>query len=232
VKLNVLLFASALALAATAAHAAPQFVNGDFEDVSIAVPFEAMTPANTPGWTILDGGGAGVPRLYLNQASGGFAGYANSGRQFAVLTAIPNEGFFSAVEQTVGGFTIGETYRLVGEFSRELVHGTDRIDVTLTGAVGGGSFQEITSPADENSLNDNAAYANWINLDTTFVPTSTSVTFHFQSGNVGGQGSVGLDALQIISPAGAAPEPGAWALMLGGFGLAGAALRRRRALAA
>jgi hypothetical protein len=30
----------------------------------------------------------------------------------------------------------------------------------------------------------------------------------------------------------AVPEPGAWALMIGGFGMAGAALRRRRALAA
>ncbi|MBU1376339.1 MAG: PEPxxWA-CTERM sorting domain-containing protein [Alphaproteobacteria bacterium] len=30
----------------------------------------------------------------------------------------------------------------------------------------------------------------------------------------------------------AVPEPATWALMLGGFGLAGTALRRRRALAA
>jgi hypothetical protein len=34
-----------------------------------------------------------------------------------------------------------------------------------------------------------------------------------------------------LAPAGAAPEPAAWALMIGGFSLAGAALRRRRALA-
>lgn len=35
-----------------------------------------------------------------------------------------------------------------------------------------------------------------------------------------------------LTPPSAAPEPAAWALMIGGFGLAGAALRRRRALAA
>jgi hypothetical protein len=34
-----------------------------------------------------------------------------------------------------------------------------------------------------------------------------------------------------LSDAGAVPEPSTWALMIGGFGLAGAALRRRRALA-
>lgn len=35
-----------------------------------------------------------------------------------------------------------------------------------------------------------------------------------------------------IDPVAVVPEPGAWALMIGGFGLAGAGLRRRRALAA
>jgi hypothetical protein len=32
--------------------------------------------------------------------------------------------------------------------------------------------------------------------------------------------------------AGGVPEPASWALMIGGFGLAGAALRRRKALVA
>ncbi|MBS0334781.1 MAG: PEPxxWA-CTERM sorting domain-containing protein, partial [Proteobacteria bacterium] len=34
------------------------------------------------------------------------------------------------------------------------------------------------------------------------------------------------------APGGAAPEPATWALTIAGFGLAGAALRRRRAVAA
>ena len=34
-----------------------------------------------------------------------------------------------------------------------------------------------------------------------------------------------------LAPSGAVPEPATWALMLGGFGLTGAALRRRRVLA-
>jgi len=44
----------------------------------------------------------------------------------------------------------------------------------------------------------------------------------------------GLDdiALQGPSVASGAPEPASWALMIGGFGLAGAALRRRRAAVA
>ena len=41
----------------------------------------------------------------------------------------------------------------------------------------------------------------------------------------------GFDAV-VAPPAGAVPEPATWALMIGGFGLAGSALRRRRALVA
>ena len=38
--------------------------------------------------------------------------------------------------------------------------------------------------------------------------------------------------LTLADPSSAAPEPAAWAMMIAGFGLAGAALRRRRSLAA
>lgn len=45
-------------------------------------------------------------------------------------------------------------------------------------------------------------------------------------------GGIEVDHLQYGLDAPGVPEPAAWALMIGGFGLAGAALRRRRLLAA
>ena len=45
-----------------------------------------------------------------------------------------------------------------------------------------------------------------------------------------GEDFVRLD--NVVLTAGSVPEPGAWALMIGGFGLAGATLRRRRSAAA
>lgn len=54
-------------------------------------------------------------------------------------------------------------------------------------------------------------------------------------GGAGFQGgtdeSWGIDnfALRAVDPTGAVPEPATWALMIGGFGLAGSTLRRRRA---
>ena len=41
--------------------------------------------------------------------------------------------------------------------------------------------------------------------------------------------NVGLDNLSVNDVAGTVPEPATWAMMIGGFGLAGAALRRRKA---
>lgn len=44
--------------------------------------------------------------------------------------------------------------------------------------------------------------------------------------------TTGNDSITFDAPTSGAPEPAAWALMIGGFGLAGATFRRRRTMAA
>jgi hypothetical protein len=58
--------------------------------------------------------------------------------------------------------------------------------------------------------------------------------FLFVENDPSGVYSVGIspDVANALPTAGGVPEPAAWALMIGGFALSGAALRRRRALAA
>ena len=56
--------------------------------------------------------------------------------------------------------------------------------------------------------------------DNTFIPQDTPET---QGGPTGGGSSLDERLLTAV------PEPASWALMIGGFGLAGAGLRRRRA---
>lgn len=67
---------------------------------------------------------------------------------------------------------------------------------------------------------------------TTFT-SSTAGAFHlsFQTSGQDLEGPILDDVLIDVSPAGAAPEPAGWALMLSGFAAAGAALRARRSAA-
>ncbi|WP_213981904.1 PEPxxWA-CTERM sorting domain-containing protein [Sphingomonas sp. dw_22] len=62
----------------------------------------------------------------------------------------------------------------------------------------------------------------------TFAHTGSSLTIAFRAAGSGWQGgtdeSWGLDSFKVT----AVPEPASWAMMIGGFGLAGAAIRRRR----
>ena len=44
----------------------------------------------------------------------------------------------------------------------------------------------------------------------------------------GGPYTLAIDDITIVNGLSAVPEPGAWALMIAGFGLAGATLRRQR----
>ncbi|MFS0737239.1 PEPxxWA-CTERM sorting domain-containing protein [Sphingomonas sp. 1P06PA] len=69
----------------------------------------------------------------------------------------------------------------------------------------------------------------------TFAHTASSVTFLAQASGEGWQGgsdeSWGIDDLSVTlnGVASAVPEPASWALMIGGFGLVGGAMRRRAA---
>ena len=119
------------------AIAAPSFVNGGFED-GASSGWDVMNGANTPGWTILYGAGAVFPRLNLNQASGGPYGNNNELRQFATIGG-EEDGATSALEQTVSGFNAGQIYTLSWIQASEYVV-ADILDVSLTGATGGGSF--------------------------------------------------------------------------------------------
>jgi hypothetical protein len=75
----------------------------------------------------------------------------------------------------------------------------------------------------------------------TFAHTGSTLSLEFRVTGAGWQAGsdegIGLDDVVLTydgvrDPGPGIPEPGTWALMIGGFGLAGAALRRRRAVAA
>jgi hypothetical protein len=78
-------------------------------------------------------------------------------------------------------------------------------------------------------------------FDAPFVEGSNNITVivnnNYAGINTGGGGLTGGPSALYLTGAvtydsGAVPEPAAWALMIGGFGLAGATLRRRRSATA
>ena len=122
------------------------------------------------------------------------------------------------------------------------------VAMAVTGLQNGGSYQLTFSIADRPGYGDNplTVYFDATNLGTytatnvlwathttsTFVASGTTATLFFATaGNTGYDAGIGLDAVSIASVSGAVPEPASWALMIGGFGLVGGALRRRRSAA-
>lgn len=121
--------------------------------------------------------------------------------------------------------------------------GTIAMDVT--GLVNGGKYTVSFSIADRGGYYDNpvsvafnttnlgtfaAPSTAWTGFTTAqFTATGTTGTLLFAVGpNTGYDADIGLDAVSIT---GGVPEPASWALMIGGFGLVGSAMRRRRAIA-
>ncbi|MGZ3376624.1 MAG: PEPxxWA-CTERM sorting domain-containing protein, partial [Phenylobacterium sp.] len=104
-----------------------------------------------------------------------------------------------------------------------------------------------TISSDVSQINFEAYYDGWADPYTCGYNGPCAQSLHVDVGNDGYEFPYGLDnafsALVSdhgvhlenfafsVAGGGAVPEPASWALMIGGFGLAGAALRRRRQVA-
>ena len=97
----------------------------------------------------------------------------------------------------------------------DLINGTGAFAFTVTALDGGGATLGTATP----SLNDFGT-----------AGSVGQVTFNFggiRSILISGNGDFAIDTLSFDAGRGAVPEPASWAMMIGGFALAGAAMRRR-----
>lgn len=127
-----------------------------------------------------------------------------------------NANTFGKVSQTVNGLVVGKTYALSWDYGGRTSGGPQSMDVFF-----GGQFL----------TNNSGSIGVWTTNTFNLVATATSEKLLFVGLNLGGAPSYGNE-ITNVSLTGGVPEPATWALMIGGFGLAGAALRRRRAVAA
>lgn len=219
---------AALALA-PAASAASLLVNGSFEGPPADNhPSEHYTRGLAPdGWSPI--AGLEVPDIIS-------AGYAQGGPPFQVLLtaqegnrfldtngATPTGGLYQDVEGLEAGSAVSLSY-WYGQWAQNSDGTLDisLIDPTTLAVLG---TNHISIPFD-NTLTSSS----WINATVGgVVGASGKVRVQFTANSFAvDRGGVGLDNLVLAGTrAGAVPEPAAWGLMIAGFGLAGAALRRR-----
>lgn len=214
--------------------AAPQIVDGGFEDYSAARNnITDITGTGVPGWS---GDTIGGVRQYIVNgevriADGSFEGQTPFGSQYLVLEQIAHRSFRSIESQTLGGFDAGATYEISLYFA----------SLNNAGGTGfGASLPPELSLAVTNGSDgsgDSLAYQTYDATESgpfgrgeipftkvTLDFKALSDTSTFSLGNQSYYSALGIDNVSLREIP-AAPEPAIWTLCLLGIGLVGAALR-------
>jgi PEP-CTERM motif len=194
------------------AMAAPVFVNGSFE-ADATTGFQSVDPS---GWVTFR---TGAPPYLINNNTYGNTPFGN---QFLALGGI-EDGATSYIEQTVSGFTVGQTYILSWGQSSEYTS-SDQLRVSFVSGSATPSQVFTTPPYPGGS----DFWFTWTNESMPFVADATSVDFHFQ-GTSAANYEVGVDNFQI-SGASPIPEPASLGLLSAALLLAFGLRRRYRSL--
>ena len=223
-SLAICALSASVALSATGANAVT-IANGGFEADAASVPlngvyFGAITGWNSPG--------------YLTSA-GYYSATPPEGRVFALVgNGIDTGGYH--LSQTITGLNSGSTYTVTFSLASEdfVIPGTvEEVDVFMSSG-SSSALQTFSAPLSSNTtpFGLGPLWDHWSSFNYSFVANSSSATIDFmQTAATTGAGDTGIDQVSI-SLAGGVPEPATWALMVGGFGALGSALRRRRATVA
>jgi Protein of unknown function (DUF642)/PEP-CTERM motif len=216
---------SALAVvsAAGAASAAELLINGGFEDIGAgAVPESwggltyypdgthvAPTGILLPGWTVQSGS---VDLAWTTSAWGPAASGTFS---------MDLDGWTPGTISQSFNDVAGQTYTVSYDYSRNPANAAQDVSALVSA---GGQSTIVDAPDGAFGSEFNMT---WQPGGFTFVGTGddtiTLASLDPQNSNAG----VFFDNVSVSGPA--VPEPASWALMIGGFGMAGAMLRRRRA---
>ena len=194
-----------LAASSGAAQAANLISDGDFSSPNTFGGWGLFNFPQVGGWVNNNGDA-------LEIGASGIYGLACQSAGCQNLEVDANT--FDNDSQTVNGLVVGQTYQLSWDYGGRTSGGPSAMDVWFGG-------QYLTT--------NGGSVGVWTHNAFTVTATSTSETLIFQGLDLGGAPSYGNEVTNV-SLTGGVPEPASWALMIGGFGLAGAALRRRRAL--
>lgn len=234
IKHIILAAAAAVATAAALPAQAVEFVtNGGFEQTTNGLgQFDNNTTAvgwTSNGYNFIFGSDPGAT---VNGQYGGLSLYAPSNGTNNGFTASPDGGNFigadgafgvSPVQQTLTGMTAGKAYVVRFYWAGAQQTGftginTEQWEVSLGGA---------PSQSTAVYVNPTAGFSGWRSEAFTFVATGSTQLLSFLAHGTP-DGVPPFSLLDGVSVQAAVPEPATWAMMLTGFGLVGAATRRRR----
>ncbi len=230
-----LLAALAVGVAAVPAVATPNLVsNGSFENLTNGLG-QLGYNTNAVGWTTngynfvfgaTDADSVGSNGVYGNLKLWGPANGSANG-----LTASPFGGNYvgadgafgvAPIQQVLTGLTVGAKYAIKFAWGGIQQYGfdgkqTEQWEVSLGGA-----------PSQSTAIYDNPShgFSGWMNERFVFVADGTSATLSFLAHGT----PTGVPPFSLLDGVSgtAVPEPATWALMFGGLGLVGGALRSRR----
>ncbi len=227
----------------------------NFDSLASSGTNQSVLPA---GWDIVESGGGSRDNDSYSAGDGSsntgdtysFGTNGSSDRAFGSLAS-------GSLETRFGGFFANDTGSTITAitldyFGEQWRRGTTALDtlnfqysLDATSNANGTwidfnplDFNSIVNSGAQGALNGNAA-ANRTEINGTIGGLSIGAgqvfgIRWFDTDSSGSDDGMGVDDLTMTlttaAPA-AVPEPASWALMLGGFGLVGGALRRRRALA-
>jgi Protein of unknown function (DUF642)/PEP-CTERM motif len=205
-RIATLIAASTLALAGVPAHAVA-IVNGSFEGTNPSNSFD--TVSSLQGWNV--GGTVDLIGSYWT-AQDGNNSIDLSGNGPATLS------------QTVNGLAAGTSYVVSFFISGNPDNqGNTPATKTATLTLGGSSFPVSYTVIGSNSSSN----MQWQQVSYTFLAGSSSALLSLAGSPANGPYGLAVDNFSIAA---AVPEPASWLMMILGFGLVGAGLRRRRGL--
>lgn len=193
------------ALLLTSGANAASIVNGSFEEGTNPGSFTTLGTGSTAiaGWTVSAGSVDYIGSYWT--ASDGVRSVDLAGSSVGTLA------------QTLNDLTAAKRYVVSFDIARNPDGGTT--PRTGTFSAGGQSFEFAYTDATSTRAN-----MNWERVSYVFQATGTSSTISFSSdASAGCCWGPALDNVTIA----AVPESSTWAMMLGGFGMLGAAARRR-----
>lgn len=206
-EMRVILSLMATAMVAVPATAAT-FMNGSFEQPGGAPIRRFLTDGDTfvTGWT----------------NNGGFQIYESSGQDS--IAAGEGAYYVSFGHNGAIGGTLSQTFDTV-------INQAYTVNYLVRQQQGNDSAQSLTAEivGGPSVLNGALSATDWLaGITLSFVATNASTTLRFRDSSTSGSfANVALDAVSVIGAGPAVPEPASWAMMIAGFGMTGAAMRRR-----